>query len=69
MSKPIDAGTGLHFSELVHESYGSHEELAEILDLGIEMLFYIEEDAFERREIQNVVSAIRSISSFLRYQD
>ena len=57
-----------HLSELIDDSYGSSEQLAKHLDLGIEMLFYIEEDTFDRRDVQSVVSAIRGIVSVLRQQ-
>lgn len=50
-----------YLSELIDDSYGSSEELAKYLDLGIEMLFYIEEDTFDRKDIQNVVSVMRGI--------
>ena len=53
----------------IEESHGSPEKLAKYLDRGIEMLFYLEEDTFERREVQNVVSAIRLISDFLREEN
>ena len=55
-----------HLSQLIDDSYGSSEALAKHLDLGIEMLFYIEEDTFDRKDIQNVVSAIRGIVNALR---
>lgn len=55
--------------ERIEESHGSPEKLAKYLDRGIEMLFYLEEDTFERREVQNVVSAIRLISNFLREEN
>lgn len=58
-----------HLSELIKDSYGSSEKLAEHLDLGIEMLFYLEEDTFERREVQSVVSALRTIIRTLRQKD
>ncbi|MEX0315295.1 MAG: hypothetical protein AB3N18_14050 [Allomuricauda sp.] len=54
--------------ELTKDTYGSKEEMAKILDLGIEMLFYVEEDAFSRREIQRVVSAMRDVVVVLRKQ-
>ncbi len=54
---------------LIFDSYGTPEELSKILDLGIEMLFYLEDDTFERREVQHVVSALRKISIVLRQQD
>ena len=53
-------------SELIDDLYGSPEELAKYLDLSIEMLFYIEEDSFDRKEIQKVVCAIRGITTALR---
>ena len=57
------------FFILIEDVYGSKERLAKIIDLGIEMLFYLEEDSFERRDVQNVVSALRGISNMLRQQD
>ncbi len=50
----------------VSESHGSLEELAKILDLAIEMLFYLEEDTFDRREVQSVVSVLKVVINFLR---
>lgn len=58
-----------HLSELIKDSYGSSKKLAEHLDLGIEMLFYLEEDTFERKEVQSVVSALRTIIRTLRQKD
>ncbi|WP_411029644.1 hypothetical protein [Spongiimicrobium sp. 3-5] len=55
-----------YFSELIKNSYGSSEELARHLDLGIEMLFYIEEDTFHRKDLQDVVAALRGIVLALR---
>jgi len=56
------------FSELIKDSYGSPSRLASFLDRGIEMLFYVEEDTFDRKDIQNVVSAIRGVIDVLRQQ-
>lgn len=53
-------------SELIDSSCISSEKLAECLDKGIEMLFFIEEDTFDRKDIQNVVFAIRRITLALR---
>ena len=53
-------------TELMVDSYGSPEGLARMLDLGIEMLFYVEADTFEREEVQNVVSALRDVIKALR---
>ena len=50
----------------IEDTYGSPEKLAQVLDFGIEMLFYLEEDTFEKREVQDVVSAIRGIAIKLR---
>jgi hypothetical protein len=58
-----------HLFKLIDDSYGSPSELAKYLDLGIEMLFYLEEGAFDRKDIQSVVSAIRGIIDVLRLQD
>lgn len=55
-----------YLSELINDSYGSSEELAKYLDLGIEMLFYLEEDTFDQKDIRSVVSAIRGITNALR---
>ncbi len=55
-----------NFDYLIRDSYGSAAELATILDLGIEMLFYLEENTFDKREVQGVVSAIRDIIGELR---
>ena len=55
--------------QLIDDTYGSPEELAEYLDLGIEMLFYLEEDTFEKRDVQAVVSALRGIICVLRNKE
>ncbi len=55
--------------KFIKDGYGSKEEMAKILDLGIEMLFCVEEDAFSRREIQGVVSAIRDVVLVLRHPE
>ncbi len=44
----------------------TNEELADCLDKGIEMLFFIEEDIFDRKDVQNVVFAIRRVQDVLR---
>ena len=53
-------------SNRIEEAYGSKEVLANHLDKGIEMLFYVEENSFDRMEIQNVVAALREIVVMLR---
>lgn len=50
----------------IEDTYGTPEELAKILDYGIEMLFYLEEGSFEKKEVQNVVAALRGIVVGLR---
>ena len=52
--------------EIIKDGYGSPEELAKILDLGVVMLFYLEEDAFSRKEIQSVVEALKGIGEWLK---
>ncbi|WP_437399027.1 hypothetical protein [Flagellimonas lutimaris] len=52
-------------TDLFEDAYASPTELAEVLDLGIEMLFYVEEGSFTRREIQNVAAALRGIGKVL----
>lgn len=47
--------------EWIEDTYGTPEELAKVLDYGIEMLFYLEEDTFERKEVQKVVVALRGL--------
>ncbi|UOY08304.1 hypothetical protein L0P88_07050 [Muricauda sp. SCSIO 64092] len=57
------------FTQLIEDTYGSSEKLANHLDKGIEMLFYVEKDTFERKEIQDVVAALREIVVVLRKTD
>lgn len=52
--------------EFIKDGYGSPEALAKILDLGVVMLFYLEEDTFSRREVQSVVEALKGIGEWLR---
>ncbi|GLU42612.1 hypothetical protein [Allomuricauda sp. NBRC 101325] len=49
------------FSKLFEDAYASPKELAEVLQLGVEMLFYVEEGSFSRTEIQNVARALNGI--------
>ncbi|MBW8244404.1 hypothetical protein K1F50_16460 [Muricauda oceani] len=58
--------TVIFFSELFEDAYASPVELAEVLDLGIEMLFYVEEDVFSKEDMRNVVTALRKITLELR---
>ncbi len=52
--------------QLVSDTYGTPETLANWLDLAVEMLFYVEEDTFSRIEIQEVATAIRKVVRVLR---
>ena len=53
-------------SDLFEDVYASPAELAEVLDMGIDMLFYVEEGTFSPREIQDVAAALRIIGKFLK---
>ena len=50
----------------IEDTYGSPEELAKVLDFGIEMLFYLEEDSFDRKEVREVVAALSGMVRVLR---
>lgn len=67
MSKNLNGSPCL--SEFIKDAYGSPEQLAEVLDLGIEMLFYLEEDTFQRKDVQHVASAMRILCEILRQGD
>lgn len=54
------------FMDLFEDAYGSPAELANVLDMGLEMLFYVEEGAFTQRELQRVAGALRDINGVLR---
>jgi N-formylglutamate amidohydrolase len=53
------------FQDWITDTYGTPEELAHYLDLAVEMLFYLERDAFEQIEVQDVVTALRGIKRVL----
>ncbi|PCJ97897.1 MAG: hypothetical protein COA50_02905 [Flavobacteriaceae bacterium] len=53
-------------SQLIEESYGTPAALAQQLELALEMLFYLEEDSFSKKEVQGVVSALRGVCGVLR---
>lgn len=65
MADSIQKTIEVSLSKLFEDAYSSPAELADILDLGLEMLFYVEEGAFSQREIQNVATALRKISKAL----
>ena len=54
--------------KFIKDTYGSAEGLIDHLYLGIEMLFYLEDDTFDKREIQAVVSALKGIIAALQAQ-
>ncbi|WP_108246841.1 hypothetical protein [Muricauda brasiliensis] len=54
------------FTRWIDDNYGSPEALAKVLDLALGMLFYLEEDTFDRKEVQKVVAALRGIAVRLR---
>ncbi|PCJ91237.1 MAG: hypothetical protein COA50_16725 [Flavobacteriaceae bacterium] len=54
------------WSPFIADTYGTPEALAKKLDLGIEMLFYLEEDTFHKKEVQYVVAALRGVVGVLR---
>ncbi|MEQ5790518.1 hypothetical protein J4E06_05610 [Muricauda sp. NFXS6] len=53
-------------SQIIENRYGTPETLANWLDLGVEMLFYVEEDTFSRDELQEVATALRGVVRVLR---
>ncbi|MEM0931534.1 MAG: hypothetical protein AAGJ12_03640 [Bacteroidota bacterium] len=52
--------------ELIQNTYGNPETLAQQLDLAVEMLFYLEDNTFEKQEVQNVVAALWDFVKVLR---
>ena len=50
----------------ITDTFGTPAILAEYLDLAVEMLFYLEKDAFEQIEVQDVVTALRGMRRVLR---
>ena len=50
----------------IEDTYGSPEKLAQVLDFGIEMLFYLEEGTFDKRGVRYVVAAMRGVINKLR---
>ncbi len=55
-----------HLNHLIKDTYGTPEALAQQLDLTVEMLFYLEENAFTKNEVQNVVAVLRDLVGVLR---
>nr|WP_293299580.1 hypothetical protein [Allomuricauda sp.] len=56
----------IQLSDFIQDAYGTPEALAQQLDLAVEMLFYVEEDTFSRRELQEVASALKGVVRVLR---
>ncbi|MDC6363917.1 MULTISPECIES: hypothetical protein [Flavobacteriaceae] len=56
----------IELSNFIEDTYGSPEAFAQQLDLAVEMLFYVEEDTFSRRELQEVASALMSVMRVLQ---
>nr|WP_297913487.1 hypothetical protein [uncultured Allomuricauda sp.] len=52
--------------ELIQNTYGNPETLAEQLNLALEMLFYLEDNTFEKQKLLNEVAALRDIVKVLR---
>ncbi|MDC6385195.1 hypothetical protein D2V93_03835 [Flagellimonas taeanensis] len=53
-------------NEWIVDTFGTTEVLVEYLDLAVEMLFYVEQDTFEQRELQDVVTVLRELKRVLR---
>lgn len=51
-NKPLTKNKKKQPSHLITEGYGTPQEFAKALDLGVEMLFYIEEEVFTQREVR-----------------
>lgn len=55
-----------YLSQFMNKHEITSNELAEFLDKGVEMLFYLEEDTFDRKDVQNVVFAMKGVIGVLR---
>nr|WP_299000579.1 hypothetical protein [uncultured Allomuricauda sp.] len=55
-----------NLTHLIEDTYGTPETLARQLDLTVEMLFYLEDNPFTKREVQNVVAAPRDLVGVFR---
>lgn len=53
----------------IKEGYGNPKQLAKHLDKAMEMLFYVEEDTFDRKVMQNTASALKLVSDALKIKD
>ena len=49
----------------IKDCCGTPEVLCHYLDLAIEMLFYVEQGAFEQQELQDVVTVLRGLKRIL----
>jgi len=57
------------FMDWTLDTYGSFEGLAQEIDKGLEMLFYLEDSTFTKEEVQTVSFALRGIVVALRRTD
>ncbi|MEO9511936.1 MAG: hypothetical protein ABJX94_04655 [Flavobacteriaceae bacterium] len=62
----MEKGKAEELLNWIEDTYGSPENLAQVLDFCIEMLFYLEPDSFEAKEVREVVAALRGIVGVLR---
>lgn len=53
-------------NEWITDTFGTTEVLVEYLDLAVEMLFYVEQDTFGQRELQDVVTVLRGLKRVLK---
>ncbi|WP_318343689.1 hypothetical protein [Flagellimonas baculiformis] len=53
-------------NEWITDTYGTFGELAHYLDLAVEMLFYVEQDLFGQRELQEVITVLYGLRRVLR---
>lgn len=50
----------------IKDCCGTPEVLGHYLDLAVEMLFYVEQGAFEQQELQDVVTVLRGLKQVLK---
>lgn len=55
-----------HLNLVIEEGFGTPEEMAKQLDKVIEMIFYVDEESFDKKDMQNAMSVIKSINDSLR---
>lgn len=62
----LDKKQQQYLSKFIADNYESPEELANYLDMSIEMFFYLEDSIFDKEDIQSIVFGIRGIRNALR---